>query len=76
MANYKSLVQCYIQKGVVPSNHRERFEIWFLIIQFVEDVSAGRSWDKIGILEGFYKTIKFSYSEKVTKMCAIVRMVL
>ena len=53
LANYKSLVQCYIQKGTVPSNHRERFKIWYLIIQFVEDVSAGRSRDKIGILEGF-----------------------
>ena len=30
LANYKSLVQCYIQKGAVPFNHRERFKIWFL----------------------------------------------
>ena len=50
LANYKSLVQCYIQKGTVPSNHRERFKIWYLIIQFVEDVSAGRSRYKIGIV--------------------------
>ena len=57
LANYKSLVQCYIQKGAVPSNHRERFKIWFLIIQFVEDVSAGRSRYKIGILEGLYKSV-------------------
>ena len=39
LANYKSLVQNCIWKGAVPSNHRERFKTWFLIIQFVGEKS-------------------------------------
>ena len=47
LVNYKSLVSVTSKKGaVVTSNQRETFKIWFLIVQFVEDVSAGRSCDR------------------------------